>query len=125
MTSEEAPLQGSESLMIVALCAEWCGTCREFRPMLERHVAGREDCRMLWCDIEDEAELLGDVDVEDFPTLLIIRAEQVCYFGTSLPLEPVVAQLLRAVRTSSGPIATIPVAVQQFSARLLERHAGN
>lgn len=114
-----------DALLIVALCAQWCGTCREFRPLLERHVAGRNDCAVRWCDIEDEAELLGDVDVEDFPTLLIIRGEQVCYFGTSLPLEPVVAQLLRAVRASSAPIATIPAAVQQFSARLLERHAGS
>lgn len=92
--------------------------------MLERHVAERDDCMVRWCDIEDEAELVGDVDVEDFPTLLIIRGEQACYFGASLPLEPVVAQLLRAVRESAGPIAAIPIAVQQLCARLLEHHAG-
>lgn len=92
--------------------------------MLERHVAGRDDCMVRWCDIEDEAELVGDVDVEDFPTLLIIRGGQAFYFGTSLPLEPVVAQLLRAVRDSAGPIATIPVAVQHLCERLLEGNSG-
>ena len=38
-----------------------------------------------WLDIEDEAEELGDLDVENFPTLLIARGDNVLFYGTMLP----------------------------------------
>lgn len=41
--------------------------------------------RFRWLDIEDEAEALGDLDVENFPTLLIGRAGFVLFTGPMLP----------------------------------------
>lgn len=41
--------------------------------------------RFLWLDIEDRADDLGDLDIENFPTLLILRGDLVLFFGTMLP----------------------------------------
>ena len=38
-----------------------------------------------WLDIEDDADAVGDLDIENFPTLLIGRDGNVLYFGTMLP----------------------------------------
>ena len=68
------PGMDDETLLVACLCARWCGTCRAYEPVLDalaRLHAAAVQC--VWVDIEDEAETLGDVDVEDFPTLLIAR----------------------------------------------------
>ena len=41
--------------------------------------------RFRWLDIEDCADDMGDLDVENFPTLLIRRGSAVLFFGTMLP----------------------------------------
>ena len=41
--------------------------------------------RFRWLDIEDCADDMGDLDVENFPTLLITRGDVVLFFGTMLP----------------------------------------
>mgnify|MGYP003476479713 CR=1 FL=1 len=89
--AHDAPLQ------VIALCAEWCGTCREFRPMLQRLADARPDTVFAWADVEDDAELVGDLDVENFPTLAVFRAGVVLHFGVSLPQDPACQFPLRAV----------------------------
>ena len=39
----------------------------------------------LWRDIEEDAECLGNLEIEDFPTILVRRREWVLFFGTMLP----------------------------------------
>jgi hypothetical protein len=43
------------------------------------------DYVFVWVDIEDHPDLLGDEDVENFPTVLIERQGQKLFFGTMLP----------------------------------------
>lgn len=72
-------------LDIVCLCAAWCGTCREYEATfaeLQRALPGH---RYRWIDIEDEAELAGDIDVETFPTLMLAHRGQVVFAGPVLP----------------------------------------
>ena len=69
-----SPLFARARLLDLYLCAAWCRTCDEARPLLAGVLAdpdlqGRVQLR--WVDIEDEADALGDYDVETFPTLLI------------------------------------------------------
>ena len=52
--------------------------------------------RFLWRDIEDDAESLGDLEVENFPTILVRRREWVLFFGTMLPQ---VGHLSRLIET--------------------------
>ncbi len=41
--------------------------------------------RYRWIDIEDEADLVGDIDVETFPTLMLAHAGQLLFAGPVLP----------------------------------------
>lgn len=65
----------------------------------------------VWLDIEDDAALCGDVDVENFPTLLIYRGREPLHFGVSLPTEAVVGRMIDALAASAAPLATAPDAV--------------
>jgi thiol-disulfide isomerase/thioredoxin len=71
--------------VVACLCAAWCGTCGSYRATFESVAAKHPDKTFVWIDIEDNADLLGDLDVENFPTLLIQHADKVTFFGTVLP----------------------------------------
>ena len=73
------------TLLVACLCAEWCDTCRDYRA--EFNALGKEfpRHRFIWFDIEERSEQLGDIDVENFPTLLVASGEQVLFAGTMLP----------------------------------------
>ena len=49
-----------------------------------------------WLDIEEQADDLGDLDIENFPTILILRRGDVLFYGTLLPY---VAHLRRLIET--------------------------
>ena len=75
----------SPSLDIVCLCADWCGTCREYTGVFEALQQALPAHRYRWIDIEDEADALGDIDIETFPTLLVAHAGRVLFAGPVLP----------------------------------------
>ena len=85
-----------EPLLVACLCAQWCGTCRDYRAVFDalRGEIGAA-ARFVWVDIEDEADALGDIDVEDFPTLLVARGDAVLFFGPLTPQPPTLARLVR------------------------------
>ena len=70
---------------VACLCAAWCDVCRQYRPAFEALAARHPDKQFVWIDVEDEADIVGDFDVENFPTLLIQRGDTVAFFGTVLP----------------------------------------
>lgn len=79
---------------VIALCAEWCNVCRDWRSAFNDTAASRPDINFAWVDIEDEAEAMGDVDVETFPTVLIGRGADALFLG---PVQPQAAQLARLI----------------------------
>lgn len=87
----------SECATIVVLCAAWCDTCRAFRTVFDRLAAQQEHTRFIWLDIEDQAALVGDIDVENFPTLAVFRGDVPVFFGVCLPQEAVIARLIKAL----------------------------
>ena len=93
----EAPCCG---FSVVCLCADWCGTCRDYRPHFDALAGEFSDGRFVWYDIEDDAERVGHIDVETFPTLLIERAGHVVYLGPVLPDAGHARRLIAPVRSA-------------------------
>src|SRR4249920_1646963 len=94
------------SLLVACLCAEWCGSCRDYRAVFESLAAtAPPGTRFLWIDIEDEADLVGEMDVENFPSLLIARGEDVLYLGPVTPQANAAAALVE--RASQGKLDVI------------------
>jgi hypothetical protein len=65
---------------------------RDFDEVAARHP----DKTFVWIDIEDQADVVGDLDVENFPTLLLQRGEPVAFFGTMLPDAGLADRLVQA-----------------------------
>lgn len=82
--------------LVACLCAAWCDTCRSYRSGFEQLAEQHPDKRFVWIDIEDQADFIGDIDVENFPTLLIQRRDAVAFFGTVLPDLKIADRLIKA-----------------------------
>jgi thioredoxin 1 len=82
--------------LAVCLCAAWCDTCTAYRPVLERMAEHFPDARFVWLDIEDHEDMLGALDIENFPTLLVAVDDDVRFFGTLTPQPETLTRLLRA-----------------------------
>lgn len=85
-----------DAWVVACLCAAWCDTCRSYRSGFEQLAAAHPDKRFVWIDIEDQADFIGDIDVENFPTLLIQRRDDVAFFGTVLPDAKLADRLIAA-----------------------------
>ena len=88
-------------LTVACLCAEWCGSCRGYRVDFENTLSAQTGAGIdaHWIDIEDQAELVGAIDVENFPTLLIARGDEVLFFG---PVTPHASTLQRLVQAAAA-----------------------
>ena len=119
-TSDAADLQRSldaRPFLVVGFCAAWCNTCGEFRVGFERLAEARHEATFVWLDIEDDAELTSDIDVENFPTIAVYHGQRLVHFGVSLPQPAVLSRLLDALSAESATIAGEP-AVAELAHRL-------
>jgi len=107
------------ALRVVCLCAGWCGVCRDYRATFDAAAASfAAGTSFAWFDIEDDAALLDDVDVENFPTLLIARGAHTLFFGTITPQPATLARLVqRALDGDLAPRTDAPE-VDSFVQRL-------
>lgn len=86
----------SDDWIIACLCARWCDLCAAYQATFASLAAQHPAMRFVWIDIEDEAGFVGDMDVENFPTLLMQRGDCVSFFGPLLPDLRVVQSVLAA-----------------------------
>jgi thiol-disulfide isomerase/thioredoxin len=84
---------------VICLCAAWCGVCREWTPVFEQLSTEHPQARFGWIDVEDEADAMGDVDIETFPTLLIAQGGHARFFGPVQPSAAQVSRLLESLHT--------------------------
>ena len=84
-------------LLVSCLCAAWCGSCRDYRATfdgLAAQFAGRAD--FAWIDVENEADALGELDIDNFPTLLIAEAETLRFLGVVTPQPQTAERLIKS-----------------------------
>lgn len=81
---------------VVCLCAAWCGTCDAYHARFLDLARQYPDLYFIWIDIEDQAAVVGELDIENFPTLLIQHGHTPCFFGTVLPDLALAQRLLQA-----------------------------
>jgi thioredoxin len=115
---------GGTPLVAVLFCAAWCDTCAEFRASFDRLAAARPDVVFVWLDIEDDSEICGDVDVENFPTLAIFQGNRLLHFGISLPQEGNMARLIEQYARQGAPAVTPPDALRHMASQLRMRRGG-
>jgi thiol-disulfide isomerase/thioredoxin len=82
---------------VACLCAAWCGTCGSYRAAFDELAQRHPDKTFVWIDIEDHADLLGDLDIENFPTLLVQHGATVDFCGTVLPDAGVADRMIQSI----------------------------
>jgi thioredoxin 1 len=108
-----APVPAPSGWWAICLCADWCGTCRDYRNLFEALAPAHPGVRFVWVDIEDESDVSGDLDVETFPTLLIADGQSARFLGPLLPQAAVLSRLLQSLQAwqGAGPVDTRAQAV--------------
>lgn len=87
----------AKSWVVYCLCAAWCGSCRDYLPAFETLSANHPEYDFVWVDIEDEADFVGDIDVDNFPTVLIQHGNTVAFFGSVLPEVKLIERLMQSL----------------------------
>jgi thioredoxin 1 len=117
----EAPAR-REDLLVVCLCAAWCDACAEFRGTFDKLAQQHERATFVWLDVEDDSALVGDIEIENFPTLAVFRGDTPLFYGVTMPQEGVVARTLASLaRLDRDPVAVpeqIAALPEALSARL-------
>jgi thioredoxin 1 len=94
--------------IVACLCAAWCGTCSSYRAGFDALAERHPDKTFVWIDVEDQAGVVGDLDVENFPTLLLQRGEVVAFYGPMLPDPKVADRLVQAqAELGAGELARL------------------
>lgn len=104
---------------VACLCASWCGTCRDYQARFESMRSLYPNAQLVWVDIEDKADIVDPVDLEDFPTLLISKAGQLTFFGVITPQKETLERMLSVKLDAAAPHMQ-HIEGQQLMQRLLQ-----
>ncbi len=85
---------------VICLCADWCGLCRNYSEVFAQLALRYPLSRFVWLDIEDQADLVGDMEVETFPTVLIADREGTRFLGPLTPHAETLSRLLDSLERS-------------------------
>jgi hypothetical protein len=83
----------SPALRLYVLCAAWCRVCDGYHQAVAAEFPA---LRWQWVDIEDAELLIGEAEIENFPTLLLSRDEELLFAGPVAASEAVLRRLLAA-----------------------------
>ena len=87
-------LRKDDQLLVAFLRATWCKTSTEFRETFDRLAASNHDAKFVLLDVEDDSAQVGEIDIENFPTLAVFRGGKPLFYGVTMPQEGVVARTL-------------------------------
>lgn len=87
---------------VVCLCAAWCNVCRSLRPDFEALAAQSAGVHLAWVDVEDEEALVGELEIETFPTILMGSSEELRFVGAIQPQTAVLTRLMAGLLGPDG-----------------------
>ena len=108
-------------MLVACLCADWCGTCRDYQSKFEQLRTQFPGVQFVWIDVEDESELVDPIEVENFPTLLIAARERVRFFGTIMPHLETLQRLVETQLVPDAPAQPQDPVVAGLAQRLWAR----
>ena len=111
-------LSRPDARAVMCLCAAWCDTCEDLKATFERLSDADPSSAYIWLDIEDDSAVVGDVDVENCPTLAVFRGGRPIFYGVTLPQEPVVARTLASLADAAAPATDVPPEVARLFSTL-------
>lgn len=112
------PAIGPSRMMVACLCAAWCGTCRGYEDLLRAEAQRFPDTTFVWLDVEGDSELVGDLDIETFPTLLVTAGSQVLFYGPVLPGIGALDRLVRALHEHGAQPVPVDTDVRLLAQQL-------
>ena len=89
-------------------------TARTSAALKEQHP----QVRWAWVDIEDEEEVVGELDIDTFPTILIVQGSTARFLGAQPPQAAVLQRLLQSLQASAGAAAQVDAQAQALWQRL-------
>jgi thioredoxin 1 len=111
----------SDGLLVACLCATWCKTCTEFRSTFDKLSASNPGASFVWLDVEDDSALVGDIEIENFPTLAVFRGGKPLFYGVTMPQEGVVARTLASLERDDRDAVEVPEEISGLPAALGSR----
>lgn len=92
-------MESNREFLVACLCAAWCHTCTAYRSGFLAMAERFPRAEFRWVDIEDDAEAVEEIEVENFPTILVRRGGETLFQGVLLPhrshLERLLQELIR------------------------------
>jgi hypothetical protein len=92
-------VESNREFLVACLCAAWCDTCTAYRSGFLAMAGRFPRAEFRWVDIEDDAEAVEEIEVENFPTILVRRGGETLFQGVLLPhhshLERLLQELIR------------------------------
>lgn len=107
--------------LIACLCAAWCDTCQAYRAPFDQLRNRHPDKCFAWIDIEDHADMISDLDIENFPTVLIQHEDRVLFLGTTLPDASIIDRLLHNYQEQISQGRSITPSIQTTDYTLPEQ----
>ena len=77
------------------MCAQWCGVCREYAAIFAQVGERMKPARFVWVDVEDAADVVDPIEVDNFPTLLIAVGDEPRFFGVLTPQPQLLERIVR------------------------------
>ena len=100
--------KAAADLLVACLCATWCKTCTEFRGTFDKLSQENAGTKFVWIDVEDDSALVGDIEIENFPTLAVFRGDKPLFYGVTMPQEGVVARTLASLQRPDRDAVKVP-----------------
>jgi thioredoxin len=88
--------------LVACLCAEWCDTCVAYRPGFLALAERFPQASFRWIDIEEDEEHAAELEVENFPTILVKRGQEQLFYGVMLPHHEHLKRLLEELLEKSA-----------------------